>query len=150
VEVLECRARVVPRGQGAALFEDRREVALYPVGRCEITELTAVGDDGCNGTTTLRTTALTGSVYVALRDFSVLGTIVPEDSPIGGEAVIRGTVWSRNRGLVVDARAVARGTEDERTEFRWLVPAVRAGAIERGQPLGEWLGISPLRPVGSK
>ncbi|WP_157573450.1 hypothetical protein [Haloplanus natans] len=108
--MLERLSRVVPRGKGATLFEDLGEVALYPVGRSEITELTAVGS----------------------------------------EAVIGGLLWSRNRGLVIDARSVARRAENYRPKFGLLTPTIGAGTIERGQSLGEWLGVSPLRPVGAK
>ena len=108
--MLERLSRVVPRRKRATLFEDFGEVALYPVGRSEITKLSTVGSD----------------------------------------AAIGRVVWSRNRGLVVDARSIARRAEDYRPEFGLLTPTVGAGAIERGQPFGEWLGISPLSPVGAK
>jgi hypothetical protein len=82
--------------------------------------------------------------------YRICGCKISDLAAVGGDTGISGTIWSRKRGLVVDAGAIARGTEDERTEFRWLVPTVGAGPIERGQSLGEWFGISPLCPVGSK
>jgi len=138
--MLESLPRVEPRRKRATLFEYLVEVTLYPVGRCKITELTPVKDDRRHGTAALRTPALTVLVYVALRDVTVLGTVVCEHSPVSSERVIRGFIWSGNRGLVVDARTVARGAQDGRAEFRLFVPAVGTVPVERGQSPGEWLG----------